>query len=127
MESLSLLDVATLIGQNTGTLVLTFFATAVALGLLILLIYPENKQGKLKDHIDKNATLIATVIVLTGFLNGLLFAFIPTHDKLLELKIAKIKNELVTEKNVNGTVDTVLRVAEKLECKYLGECSGENN
>ena len=50
----------------------------------------------------------------------------PTHGKMLELKIAKIKNEAVTAENLNKGIEAIERVSRKLECKYLG-CKGERN
>lgn len=49
-----------------------------------------------------------------------LFGLLPTHNRILRVKVAKIKNEAVTSENVDSAVDTIERLGKKLECKYLG-------
>ena len=54
---------------------------------------------------------------------GLFFwehALIPTHSYMVQLKIEKIKNEAITKENLDKGLETIERVASKLECKYLG-------
>jgi len=44
----------------------------------------------------------------------------PTHQRMVKLKIAKIKNEAFNQANVDKGIETLERISKKLECKYLG-------
>lgn len=53
----------------------------------------------------------------------LIFSFIglaPTADDLWKVRISLIKLELASPENVKKSVIEISRIAEKLECKYLG-------
>ncbi|MCP3684561.1 MAG: hypothetical protein GY861_17990 [bacterium] len=52
-------------------------------------------------------------------------ALLPSHDRILAVKIARIKNEAVNKENVTKGVETLERIGKKLECKYLG-CDDED-
>ena len=53
------------------------------------------------------------------FLICIVGSLVPSHDKILKLKISKLKNELVTEENVKSGINRVDEIAKKLEKKYL--------
>lgn len=89
------------------------FATLV-IGLFIILVYIAGCESE-----DTPISKKVVFIVCLFFLFFALLWMIPTHDKVLELKISKIKNEAITKENINKSVDKFTEVIEKLECKYL--------
>ena len=79
--------------------------------------HKDDKADNTKERLIIKRTVIS--ILIFSISCGLV-ALCPTHEIMLKVKIAKIKNELVTDKNLNATAETLERIAERLECKYLG-------
>jgi len=60
------------------------------------------------------------VYTLALLLFAIGLALIPTHDRILQVKIQNIKNQAVTKKNLDKGIEHIERVLKKLECKHLG-------
>lgn len=109
---MSWLDVATYVDQNLlGLLVLLIMSTLVSFFLVSALLENTNDETQLK---------VFLCLALAGALISATVAMLPTHDKMVRLKIAKIKNEAITEANLSNGVKAIERIVGKLECKYLG-------
>lgn len=53
------------------------------------------------------------------FVSGF-FASLPNMDQIWHARIALIKFELASPKNIEGASETIERIGKRLECKYLG-------
>ena len=105
------LDVSTYVVQNVAGF-FCFLGAGVFVGLIL--------GGMIGEAIGKKAGLyvFCGVVGLSAMMGA--FSLVPTHDKILAVKIAKIKNEAVTEENLRQGVEVIERIGKKLECKYLG-------
>lgn len=112
------LDLTTYFANNGfGIVVFTATVGLVSLSLLMPLI--------IDDFISLKTSVISFVsATLTAFVVSSVICLMPSHEKILEVKIEKIKNEAVTKENISQGVETFERVLKKIECKYL-ECEGE--
>lgn len=119
---MSLLDIGTYIALCLGggiAVLLIAALTGVALALVTCeVILEEPMQEKARKTL-----FIAWLVVSLLLFVAVLF---PSHDRILKVKIARIKNEMVTQQNINKGAAEIIRVVEKLECKYLG-CKGSEN
>lgn len=129
------LDVTTYIGMNFADFIMATMAFTILMPVLAFLRVTNrleaNEEYKKTDWSKRDAIwnkemcseclrLIPLAIILA------LIVFIPTHQKALEVKIAKIKNETVNKENVTKGVETLERIGRKLECKYIG-CEKESD
>jgi hypothetical protein len=89
-----------------------FLISGLLLGLVVGFMATLNQA--------ENMNLPWRSVLTVGLVIATIFAFLPTHDKILDLKISKIKNEAVSQENINKGVDEIKRISRKLECKYLG-------
>jgi len=108
------LDISTYLMPSVGILGGGIFFLAI-ISLLCGLVGNDITDGE-------GVRVGATVFFLMFIVILLPLALMPTHGRILKLKIAKIKNETVTQENLEKGVQTLERIAKKLECKYLGEC-----
>ena len=68
---------------------------------------------------EKHSGLALKISLPICFLFTLMVALIPTHQRILEVKIAKIKDELVNKENVNKIGAEIELIVKKLNEKYL--------
>lgn len=95
----------------------------------------EKNSHRYDEHIKEasgyraiSATAAKTVKVAIGALViGSLLSSVPSPDELWKTRIAFIKLYLASPDNLQKGVETIERVAKKLECRYVGgpECKGE--
>lgn len=116
---MSWLDVSTYIYLHSGSLA----ATTGLASVVILVLMSTLTVGEYEDHGFKKLKSGFILIGLIWFAVSF-FALMPTHQKILAVKIARIKNEAVSKENVTKGVETLERIGKKLECKYLG-CDGD--
>lgn len=114
MNEFNWLDVTSFIVNEGKTFVFIFAVFAV---ILIMITIPLSGEGLLKT---RNAVIVSLAGGLMLLLLGLT-SFIPTHEKILQVKIEKIKNEAVSKENIDKGIGHIERVLKKLEVKYLGE------
>jgi hypothetical protein len=67
-------------------------------------------------YLDHSYRFLFEGVALFGCL---VIDLVPTHDKILKLKLSKIKNEAVTKENVDQGITEVKRILKKFEKKYL--------
>ena len=113
---MSWLDVSTYIFLQSGALLSLFIGSGF--WFFAMAVIGSDLRGE--DRYILKRTRKGSLF-LAGFFAILII--MPTHGKMLELKIAKIKNEAFTADNLNKGIETIKRVSRKLECKYLG-CRG---
>jgi hypothetical protein len=106
-----------------------FLGTSIIFGVIltISLIYNgvsfiENKDYK--DRVaEKNLIMLKKTIKIATILPlFLILTNLPNANDLFKVRLALIKYELASPKNVTKGVETIERVAKKLECKYIGGC-----
>jgi len=121
------LDVSTYIHMNLGAVIAAFFFGAVIAGFFVAARCDTDAYRALKNDDEQFSFgirnfkwVFGPILICTIFIS-----FLPTHDRILEVKIAKIKNEALTQANLNKGVEAVERITKKLECKYLGGCEKE--
>lgn len=110
------LDFSTYLIQNSATVVIM-----VVLGLCISVAI----SGMMTDFGTLKFKPVMRVLTLVVFLTVPPVTLLPTHGRVLAVKIERIKNEAVNKANIEKGIDHFSRIAEKLECKYLG-CNKEN-
>lgn len=111
------LDITTYLGMHAKGALILFLIMVLLFSPPFIVAFAEEEEGEHKKWIK--AFLIIYIALLS-------ISIIPTHDKILQLKISKIKNEAVNKENITKGVETLERIGEKLECKYLG-CGELNN
>jgi len=117
------LDISTYIHMNLGSAVFAFFLSVISAGMFTGMRCDNSTFRDLKVD-DKNHFIVQNFkwsfcVLIVG---ALFVGFLPTHDRILQVKIAKIKNEALTQANLNKGVEAIERITQKLECKYLGGC-----
>jgi len=119
---MSWLDISTYIEMNGGAFILWFIMTAFAL-IVSASVYFENARERTSEGVEPSKLYVRVpfFISLSLFVVAVVW-LMPTHEKILEVKIAKIKNEAVNKENIDKGIDTLERIGKKLECKYLGGC-----
>jgi len=117
---MSLLDISTYIIQNNVLvpLALTIGVILFSFGPFLEGINFETGAGLESFKTFRTYTLSLGVIIT-------IVAAIPTHEAILKLKISKIKNETVTQENLDAGINEVKKIGKKLECKYLDICEGK--
>lgn len=104
----------------TGSFMLCFIGSCLV-SLMIMLFLGSSTDMSPAEYFEQPKVLRTLIILITTLtLLSTIVGSLPTHDRIFELKISKMKNELVTKDNVNKGLDHIERIAEKLECKYLG-------
>lgn len=91
----------------------TFICGIVAPVILIICLaeaYGEEEEKKARERFK----LLWALVPLA------LLSVVPTLEDLTKIRIEMIKYQLVSPENVTKTTDEIKRIAEKLECKYLG-------
>ena len=110
------LDISTYVAMNSaGTLVFIFtlpFMFMLCLGLVCAVA--EISLEDFSKWLHKNIHLCIAGYILLITLIGII-DFIPTHDKILKVKIAKIKNELVTKENLGKPLHDRLKQNDDLQ------------
>ena len=98
------LDISTYITQRSPTV----FSFSILAGFFAFALYAS--QGK---DIKKTwaLTYLGFYLVITVCL------FIPTHDRLFDLKVSKIKQELTTKDNANKLIEKIDELAKELATK----------
>lgn len=91
--------------------------TLLAVFTFIQTEHYSNKYEKLKDMAFLKLWSKITYLIICAVSICIL---VPTHDSIVELKISKFKNEMLTVENINGSLARIDSIAKKLECKYLG-------
>ena len=81
--------------------------------------YTERSDIETEMFSDHGAKFLRLFLAI-GLPIGLIVGLLPSHDRILSVKIEKIKNEAVTEENLRQGVEVIERIGKKLECKYLG-------
>ena len=107
------LDITTFLAYGTPV-----FFGMVILGILMATAFLALLNAVFAWDITEHKSIVITSIVAWALI-CVGAACIPTHDRILEVKIAKIKNEIVTGENVNKTIDEIGNILKKLEHKYL--------
>ena len=114
------LDISTYVFQNIGGFVLGWVICVIVCSVTVA-VYKENKHWREKEGIVPSRLYrVAIVFSILFMLVSSALGFMPTHNKILEIKIERIKNEAVSKENIDKGLDTLERVGKKLECKYLG-------
>lgn len=72
---------------------------------------PGERNARFKASMKKSYIVLACIAFLS---------LLPSTDELWKSRIALLKLELASPKNVNKSVEEISRIASKLECKYLG-------
>lgn len=118
------LDISTYIGNNLNSALVDFLIYMASLILFYLLsymvidleFYGDDRRKKL-NFLLRTTRKVYIFIFLFALTTGLF----PTHEKVLAVKLSKIKNEIVTKDNFKKSADGLERIGKKLECKYLDE------
>lgn len=110
------LDISTYLVLNGGPVIAAMAVCSVASFVAIIATSAEGGDVKMAMKIVFPSSLIAILACSTSLL--------PSHNKILEVKIERIKNEAVNKDNIDKGIETLERIGKKLECKYLGgsEC-----
>ncbi len=108
------LDWSTYFVNNSIGLVIGFFVGLLA-ALFTVLIVGDSKMSGWKQATACLSSGLSTWLVVSTLM------LLPSHDKILAVKLSKIKNEAVTKENIDKGVEHIERVLKKLETKYLGE------
>lgn len=116
---MSWLDISTYIIQNSRSVCGVTFIISVIVATMLA----TQTVGEYKEHGFKKFKPAFWFLFLV-WLFFVIGSLAPTHDKILAVKIARIKNEAVSKENVTKGVETLEWIGKKLECKYLG-CDGE--
>lgn len=111
------LDISTYLSLNAAPTIAVLIITLI----ISVAIYFDCKACEEDPRQPLFALFICGSIIMTASL----FFLLPTHGKLLEVKIERIKNGAVNKDNINKSVEALERITKKLECKYLGgkECN----
>ena len=119
------LDISTYFMMNGVCNIIGSLAISSLFFIISFLCYLDHKIYNNELKFEGKYIKIPVILLLITMLLAST-SLIPTHDKMFELKIAKIKNEAVTQQNLNSGIDEIKRISRKLECKYLG-CNEEND
>jgi len=114
-----LLDLTTYFYQNVIHVIFGFFVVMFISFATAVTMAQSNNIYDEKSFLEVIKKCVRIGLLVSAL--GAIIGFLPTHDKMLKLKLSKITNETVTEENVNKGIDEVQRVIKKLEDKYLGE------
>ena len=113
---MSWLDISTYIIQNIGVVI---GVAVIAMGVFFMgFCFFVSGEASEKAAKIVGLTLIGAWIFVV--LSAGVICLLPTHDRILRVKIARIKDEAVTDQNLRQGVDVIQRIGHKLECKYLG-------
>lgn len=99
-------------------------AAAAILGLMSVVEYEvyswdDENQKKIKENKRSRSLRLARNLCVCAFALGIV-ACIPSVDQLWKVRIALIKYQLASPKNIERGSEEIARIAKKLECKYLG-------
>lgn len=114
---MNLLDIFTyFVNQTPTAILLIFLCTIPYIGLCA--VFLDSKPYSHRYDEEETVKFIINSIKWFSLPCVLIFilTMLPTHGRILDLKISKIKNEAVNSDNVQK-IENVLK---KLECKYLG-------
>lgn len=84
----------------------------VVLSCMAFVTSRGDKESKLALSYGKKFALGA---ILTG-----LISCVPSINDIWKVRIALVKYHLASQANISKSTETIERIAEKLECKYLG-------
>lgn len=98
---------------------LVLFVSGFGLLLLTIGYSMTCSDAYMKEEFAKIKKLIPRVTII--FLFAFPFALIPSPEDLFNLRIALIKLQLASPENVTKGVETIKRIGQKLEEKYLGK------
>lgn len=88
-----------------------FFLSPFGFIILLIVNSVENGIELYQNHVKKIIVIIS--------ISGIVGCF-PSMEDLWKVRINLIKLELASPENVSKGVDEIGRIAERLECKYLG-------
>ena len=108
------LDISSYIVQQKGWLFCGILVGGFLSGLFTSIFVSQNPNFS-----TKKAVAIFSAAWFMCLSSSIIIGYLPTHDRLLELKLSKIKNTAITQENLNKGVEHIGRVLKKLECKYL--------
>lgn len=110
------LDISTYLVLNGEPVIIVFTLACIVSFAVIMMCLEDGTNLKKPAIILSGAAIIAML--------GASTSMIPSHNKILEVKIERIKNEAVNKENIDKGIETLERIGKKLECKYLGgkEC-----
>jgi len=116
MQEFGWLDITSYISMSISTLTL-FSVISTLAGVITgaLIIDCLKLKAGYKQIL---AVVIPTISILVISWTLIL---IPSHKKILAVKLDKITNEAVNKENINAGVDKIKDIVLKLEKKYLGE------
>lgn len=97
----------------TAQIMLIIYGTVATIAVAI---------GLLDHSAEEIWTYIKQLYVIPIFLVLTIFTNIPSPDKIIKVRIALIKLQLTSPKNVGKAAAVIERLGKKLECKYLGGC-----
>lgn len=107
------LDISSYIGLSIGATLTVMFIGMFATGIITGITAAESSSNSKAFLYPLCCGIFFTIVLMVA-------TMLPTHNKILQLKISKIKNEAVNKENVTKGIDTLERIGKKLECKYLG-------
>ena len=117
---MSWLDISTYISLSLDDYILGTIFLVVLFGLIGLFLFITIMETNVSRETGEKVFKRYAILSMCFGVIAPLFVFFPTHNKILEVKISRIKNEAVSKENVTKGVETLERISKKLECKYLG-------
>lgn len=112
---MSWLDISTYLVQN-GTACLVIF------GMSSFVFHFAFSSCAHEGNLARNLPSLIIAFVFANIIG--VVTLIPSHERVMAVKIERIKNEAVNKDNIQKGVETLERIGKKLECKYLG-CEDE--
>jgi len=114
---MELLDVTTYIVHRSAALAMCIATFILIGGAFTAFCFEE---------CSKKAGIVAIFTVAASLLITCSLILMPSHKRILKVKVERIINEAVNKQNITKGVETLERIAKNLECKYLG-CEGEKD